>query len=133
MAQFFTIYGVDLLVILSWTLSANSPTDDITVMYVKPTGNQSDKYSVSHTTAHIINDLINEEIDRQSTTRRNDPISFDVDGKLENINPLLLDFVNSNTATVREGKHPTLGGRDINTLKSENIQFAEHVTVLYKS
>ena len=133
MAQFFTIYGVDLLVILSWTLSANSSTDDITVMYVKPTGNQSDKYAVSHTTAHIVNDLIHEEIDRQSTTRRNDPISFDVDGELENINPLLLDFVNSITATVHERKHPTLGGRDINTLKSENIQFAEHITILHKS
>jgi len=41
--------------------------------------------------------LIYEEID---STRRNDPTSFDIDGELENINPLLLDFVNSITATV---------------------------------
>ena len=57
-----------------------------TVMYVKPT---SDKYLVLHTVAHVVNDLIQEEIDRQSTTRRNDSISFGIDGELENITPLL--------------------------------------------
>jgi len=52
--------------------------------------------------------LIREEVDRQSSTRRNDLTSFDIDGELENINQLLFDFVNSITATVRERKHHTL-------------------------
>jgi len=100
--------GIYLLVSLSWALSANSPTEDIMVKYIKPNDKQSDKVSVLHTAAYIVNDLIHEEIDRQSATR-NDPKSFDIDGELNNINPLLLDFVNSITATVRERKHPTLG------------------------
>ena len=46
--------GVDLLVSLSWALSANSSTEDITV---KPTtGKQSDKFSVLHTAAYIVKD-----------------------------------------------------------------------------
>ena len=57
----------------------------------------------------MVNDLIHEEINRQSTARRNNPLLFDIDGELENINPLLLDFVNSITATVCERKHPVLG------------------------
>ena len=52
--------------------------------------------------------MIHKEITRQSATRNN-PKSFDIDGALKNINLLLLDFVNSITATVHERKHPTLG------------------------
>ena len=94
--------GVDLLVSLSWALSANSPTEDTVVKHVTPTTKQSDKLSILHNAAYVVNDLIHEEINRQSTARRNNPLLFDIDGELENINPLLLDFVNSITATVRE-------------------------------
>ena len=57
----------------------------------------------------MVNDLIHEEINRLSTASRNDPQLLDIGGELQNINPLLLDFVNSITATVRERKHPVLG------------------------
>jgi len=35
-------------------------------------------------------------------------LSLDIDNELENMNPLLLEFVNSMTATVRERKYPAL-------------------------
>ena len=101
--------GVDLLVSLSWALSTNSPFDDTTVKHITPTAKQSDKLAILHNAGHMLNDLIHEEINRQSTARRSNPLLFDIDGELENINPLLLDFVNSITATVHERKHPVLG------------------------
>ena len=97
--------GIDLLVSLSWALSANSPFEDIqdtTVKHITPTAKQSDKLAALHNAGLMVNDLIHEEINRQSTARRNNPLLFDIDNELENINPLLLDFVNSITATVRE-------------------------------
>jgi len=36
-----------------------------------------------YSSLYLVNDLIHEEIDRQSSTRRNDATSFDIDGELE--------------------------------------------------
>ena len=101
--------AVDLLVSLSWVLSTNSPFDDTTVKHITPTAKQSDKLAIPHNAGHMVNDLIHKEINSQSTARRNNPLLFDIDSELENINPLILDFVNSITATVRKRKHPVLG------------------------
>ena len=99
--------GGDLLVSLSWALSTNSPFEDTTVEHVTP-AKHSDKVAILHNASYMVNDLIHEEINRLSTASRNDPQLLDIDGELQNINPLLLDFVNSITATVRERKHPVL-------------------------
>jgi len=52
--------AVDLLVSISWALSANSLSENITVKYIKPTDKQSNKVSIA---ACLVNDLIHEEID----------------------------------------------------------------------
>jgi len=106
--QYCTIGGVDLLVSLSWGLMANSLSEDTSVQHHTSTTKQLDSSSVLHNAAYVVNDLIHEEISRQSTTKKHHSISLDIDNELENINPLLLEFVNSMTATVRERKHPAL-------------------------
>ena len=101
--------GIDVLVSLSWALSAQStPEETVVLAHITPTKQQSDKVTVLHDAAYLVNDLIHEEIDRQSTVKSS-PISFDIDSELEQINPLLLKFINSITATIRERKHPALG------------------------
>ena len=60
--------GVDLLVSLSCT---SSPFDDSTVKHITPTAKQSDKLAILHNAGHMVNDLIHEEINSQSTARRN--------------------------------------------------------------
>jgi len=49
----------------------------------------------------MINDLIHEEISRQAAIKRDHLSSFNVDSELLNVNPLLLDFMNSITATIQ--------------------------------
>ena len=100
--------GGDLLVTLSWALSANIPFEDTSVKHITPV-KHSDKVAILHNASYLVNDLIHEEINRQSTSSINDPQLLDIDNELQNINPLLLDFVNSITTTVRERKHPVLG------------------------
>ena len=60
-----------------------------------------------------MNDLIHEDINRQSTPNRYNPLLLDIDDELQNINLLLLDFVNSIAATVQERKHPVLRRENI--------------------
>ena len=101
--------GIDILVRLSWALSAQSTLEETVVLaHITPTKQQSDKVTVLHDAAYLVNDLIHEEIDRQSTVKSS-PISFDIDSEFIQINPLLLKFINSITATVRERKPPVLG------------------------
>ena len=64
--------------------------------------------------------MIHEVIEKQSTERKSQsyafPLSFSLDTQLKHINPLLLDFITSITATIRERKHSTLG-RETDTSK----------------
>ena len=64
-----------------------------------------------HNAACIVNDLIHEEMERQFAMRSHyytNPLSFSIDNGFKYINQLLLEFIDSIIATVRELKHPTL-------------------------
>ena len=103
--------GADVLVSLSWvfqSLSQDSTGEEQTYAHATQL---SDKGTVLHNAACIVNDLIHEEIERQSTMRSqcySYPLSFSMDSELKNMNQLLVEFVDSITATIREQKHPTL-------------------------
>ena len=59
--------GIDALVSLSWALSAQSTQEETTVLtHITPTKQQSDKATVLHDAAYLVNNLIHEEIDRHS-------------------------------------------------------------------
>ena len=73
--KFGTIFyrkGGDLLVSLLWALSTNNLFEDITIKHVTP-AKHSDKVAVLHNANNMVNDLIHEEINKQSTANRNDP------------------------------------------------------------
>ena len=93
---------------MGFSLGDNSLSEDTSVQHHTSTTKQLDNSSVLHNAAYVVNDLIHEEISRQSTTIKHHSLSLDIDNELENMNPLLLEFVNSMTATVRERKHPAL-------------------------
>ena len=105
--------GADILVSFSWALSVQSSSQDSmgeehTCAHAT---NLTDKETVLHNAACIVNDLIHEEMERQSAMRSQyytNPLSFSIDNEFKYINQLLLEFIDSITATVRERKHPTL-------------------------
>ena len=100
--------GIDIMVSLSWALSAIPFPNHTCEPYTTTTKQTSNKSTKLHEASYIINDLIQEEIKKQSAARKN-PISLlNLDTQLQHTNPLLLDFLNSITATVRERKHSTL-------------------------
>ena len=106
--------GGDILASLSWALGVqdSSPVDieDCeTQSHITPVTDHSDKITILCSAAYVINDLIHEENNRQATVRNDHPSSFNIDTELLKVNPLLLNFINSITATIRERKHSTLG------------------------
>ena len=112
--------GIDILVSLSWALSAvpfSSQTHEAHTPTIK---HFSEKSSTLHEASYIVNDLIHEENEKQSAAR-NDPscpysLSFCIDTRLQQTNLQLLIFLNLITATVREQKHLT-SGKDSDTSK----------------
>ena len=104
--------GIDVLVSLSWapssqSLPQDSPHDEHTC---GDATKLTDNKAVLHNAACIVNDLIYEEIERQSITRSQcyaNPSSFSIDNKLKHVNQLLLGFIDSITSTIREQKHLT--------------------------
>ena len=56
-----------------------------------------------------MNDLIHDEVKRQATISRDNPLSLNIDSELQCINPLLVQFIDSITLTVHERMHPSLG------------------------
>ena len=99
---------------LSWALGAlcyNEVCDE---------GNhiQDDQHNIKYKerviteAGHIMNDLLHEEIKRQSFSESQhaqlDP-SLNIDQYPEGVNPLLLQFLPSTTCTVRERQYSSLG------------------------
>ena len=97
---------------------------------ITPTKQQSGKTTLLHDTAYLVNDLIHKEIDGQCTAKSS-PISFDIDSELQQMNPLLLNFMNSITLTIRERKYPTLEKQT--PKESTNMQHFGTTTILHKS
>ena len=96
--------GGDILTSLSWALGAQDISSDGIEdcgIQISPATKHSDKATVLHNAAYMINDLIHEEISRQAAIKRDHLSSFNVDSELLNVNPLLLDFMNSITATIQ--------------------------------
>ena len=112
--------GIDILVSLSWALSAVPFSSYTCETYTPTIKHYSDKTTTLHEASYIVNNLIHEEIEKQSAARKNPscpyPLSFSIDTQLQHTSPQLLDFLNSITASVRERKH-LVSGRESNTGK----------------
>jgi len=96
--------GIDPLVSLSWALSA--------ITYFKAnnhdtkaaTNTPEDKI-ILHEAGYMVNDLIHNEIEKQSLNKKSDDLSvFNIDTQLQSVNPLLLEFMTSITASVCKRK-----------------------------
>ena len=101
--------GIDILVSLSWALSAKASSSYTCETHTPTIKHYSDKTSTLHEASYIVNNLIHKEIEKQSAARKNPsclyPLSSSIDTQLQHTNPQLLDFLNSITVTVHERKH----------------------------
>ena len=128
--------GVDVLVSLSWALSsvqgfAQKYTDGDHMCVHGPI--IEDNKTVLHNAACIVNSLIHDEIERQSTIRQDfstNPLSFSIEDELQNMNQLLLEFVDRITATVREMKHQTLRKESKASKQLKNIRMYNVLSLL---
>lgn len=121
--------GVDLLTSLSWALGtalhlqAHTPEAGKENVLIQDSPNDSTyKQRVLSEAGYIVNDLLQEEIRRQSSPEKEnlhtDPSFLNIDSYLQDINPLLVHFITSATQTVRERLRSSLGsGHDTNRLQ----------------
>ena len=126
--------GVDVLVSLSWALSCQGvqeSTDKDDIHEHKPI--IEDTKIVLHNATSILNGLIYGEIERQSIIRQKfsvNPSSFSIEAELHSTNQLLLEFVDSTTATVREMKHHTLRKDSKASKQLKNIRMCNVLNLL---
>ena len=111
--------GGDLLTSLSWALGALSSAESFQLEEnedqptCKSHGGIHDEHRAAVLTeaGHILNDLIHEEIKRSSlmaAEHTNDPSSLNISKYLEDVNPLLMDFITLATRTIRERQRSRL-------------------------
>ena len=99
--------GVDVLISLSWALGMLDTTES----YSEPTTIQHSSTSVPNEeqvltyAGSIVNDIIHKEIKKTADGWQLDPTVFSVDDYMQNINPLLVQFLFDATSTVRERQH----------------------------
>ena len=112
--------GVDLLTSLSWALGtalhlqAHTPEAGEQNVLIQDSPNDSTyKQRDLSEAGYIVNDLLQEEIRRQSSPEKEnlhtDPSFLNIDSYLQDINPLLVHFITSVTQTVRERLCSSLG------------------------
>jgi len=97
--------GVDVPVSLSWAISTQNTSQECTNDDHKCACGPlvEDNETVLHNAACIVNRLIHNEIERQSTTRpefSTNPLLFSIEEELQNTDQLLVEFVNHTTAIV---------------------------------
>ena len=127
--------GVDVLVSLSWALSTQSTSqecsDEDHNCVHRPV--IEDNKTVLHNSACIVNSLIHKEIQRQSTVRREfstNPLSFSIEDQLQNMDQLLVGFVDHITATVREKMHQSLRKESKASKQLKNIRMYNVLSLL---
>ena len=124
--------GVDLLTSLSWALGtalhlqAHTPEAGKENVLIQDSPNDSTyKQRVLSEAGYIVNDLLQEQIRRQSSPEKEnlhtDPF-LNIDSYLQDINPLLVHFITSATQTVHECLRSSPGtGHDTDRL--DNISY----------
>ena len=117
--------GIDPLVSLSWALSAITYPKANNHDTKAATNTPEDKI-VLHEAGYVVNDLIHNEIEKQSLNKKSDDLSvFNIDTQLQSVNPLLLEFMTSITASVRKRKHNSTKESDHNKhMRKIRIYFA---------
>ena len=102
--------GVDVLIILSWALGTLSAVQNPYEPKKKQqihlqTCNKNQEQLLTNAT-HMINGLFHEEIKTKSFSNLLvDPTVFSIDEYLQNVNPLLTEFLYTATSTVHECQH----------------------------
>ena len=127
--------GVDVLVSLSWALNAQNTSQEYTNDDHKCVHGPivEDNKTVLHNAACIVNQLIHNEIERQSTVRQEfstNPLSFSIEEELQNTNQLLVEFVDRITATVREIRHQTLRKESKASKQLKNVRMYNVLSLL---
>ena len=90
-----------------------------------------DDKTVLHEAGYFVNDLIHNEIEKQSMSKKGDDVSlFSINTQLRSVNPLLLEFMKSITTTVRERKHPSLANDSNNSKHVESILFYAYYSIV---
>ena len=108
---------------LSWVVSA-IPLSEINKVYdTKTVKNTPEDKTVLHEAGYIVNDLIHNEIDKQSIEYKKWwCFTFLHPHTIEKcVNPLLLDFMKSIT-TICEHKHPSLANESDNSKHAKNMR-----------
>jgi len=99
--------GIDVLISLSWALGSQEATvHNKSEPKAKQISSQLSNQQILTYAGYIVNEMVHDENKKQSPRSwLSDPSCFSMTGYLQNVNSLLIQFLQAATSTVRERQH----------------------------